>query len=525
MGETRVDLYHLLQDLAGAYPGELEETVLTEIIANALDSGATSIALSTDASRSALTVADNGTGMRRADLRRFHDVAASSKKRGEGIGFAGVGIKLGLLISECVVTETRRGKEHVATRWGLTNRQRAPWQWIEPPGLVGERGTAVQLQLANALSPLLDRGYLESALLAHFEPLFDPYFDQILRPMYPHGIAFTMDGSPIMRTSHDGRLSAEVALKLPRKRIPSAFGYLVKHDAPLSETQRGVAISTYGKVIKRGWDWLGITPASADRVNGLIEAPALSASLTLNKADFLRSGQRGALYLSYRKGLQEAIVSQLGAWGDEHDAAQTRRRATRPVERDLEAVLADLSARFPMLAALVERRPGGSRKLATADTASTFQGPDLFSNPPLNLPADEQTETASEPSESQPADAPPPESERSAAAPPPPGVLTPDGQRKRQPARLGLTIQFESRGADDDIARLIESTVWVNDAHPAYQRAVPSRSEGYHLALSVALALASVAVTPNQERGFVQDFLGRWGEQVARPRNHHSRRR
>ena len=35
MGETRVDLLHLLADLRDAYPGELEETILTEIVANA----------------------------------------------------------------------------------------------------------------------------------------------------------------------------------------------------------------------------------------------------------------------------------------------------------------------------------------------------------------------------------------------------------------------------------------------------------------------------------------------------------
>jgi len=28
MGETRVDLLHLLEDLADAYPGDLEETIL-----------------------------------------------------------------------------------------------------------------------------------------------------------------------------------------------------------------------------------------------------------------------------------------------------------------------------------------------------------------------------------------------------------------------------------------------------------------------------------------------------------------
>ena len=37
MGETRVDLLHLLEDLRDAYPGSLEETILTEIVANSLD--------------------------------------------------------------------------------------------------------------------------------------------------------------------------------------------------------------------------------------------------------------------------------------------------------------------------------------------------------------------------------------------------------------------------------------------------------------------------------------------------------
>src|SRR5439155_8402888 len=60
----------------------------------------------------------------------------------------------------------------------------------------------------------------------------------------------------------------------------------------------------------------------------------------------------------------------------------------------------------------------------------------------------------------------------------------------RRPARYGLTIQIEPRPDDPEIASLVESTVWVNEAHPAYRRAAASRSEGYHLALAVALALA-----------------------------------
>ena len=48
MGETRVDLQHLIEDLRDAYPGSIEETILTEIMANSLDSGASSIQLLTD---------------------------------------------------------------------------------------------------------------------------------------------------------------------------------------------------------------------------------------------------------------------------------------------------------------------------------------------------------------------------------------------------------------------------------------------------------------------------------------------
>src|ERR1043166_3812253 len=149
MGETRVDLLHLLEDLADAYPGDLHETVLTEIIANALDSGAARLILQPDAATRTLTVTDDGSGMTRADLRRFHDVAMSTKERGEGIGFAGVGIKLGLLVSEEVITESRRGASHISTSWSLVSRKRAPWRWTTPLGLVIDRGTAVRLRVSD----------------------------------------------------------------------------------------------------------------------------------------------------------------------------------------------------------------------------------------------------------------------------------------------------------------------------------------------------------------------------------------
>lgn len=518
MGETRVDLQHLLEDLRDAYPGALEETILTEVVANALDSGATYLRLTADPASSILTIVDNGSGMRRRDLVRYHDLAASTKTRGHGIGFAGVGIKLGLLVCEEVVTETRRGKEHVASRWHLAGRHKAPWKWVPPLGLVAEHGTAVQLKLHNALSPLLDEGYLEGALRRQYQPLLEPEFDEMLAVYYPKGFRFEVNGRVLERRRAQGAEVSKLAVCLARKRKPAAIGYLARSESPFPEDQRGLAISTFGKVIKRGWDWLGITPAAPDRMTGMIEAPALAAALTLNKGDFVRVGTRGGLYLGYRKAIQEAVSQQLAHWGDIREAGdRAGRRAVRPMERDLETVLVDLAEEFPLLASLVERRAGGQKRLPMGQATSVEDGHAVLA---LSVMTNaEVPEEAGVPPEApqEPAGVPPPAEEPQGEPRPQPesspGVaVVPGGKGRSRPGRYGLTIRFESHEGDPDLGRLVESTVVINDAHPAYRRAVASRSEGYHIALAVAFALARLAVPPAEEHEFVTAFLIRWGE-------------
>ena len=97
-------------------------------------------------------------------------------------------------------------------------------------------------------------------------------------------------------------------------------------------------------------------------------------------------------------------------------------------------------------------------------------------------------------------------------AEPPAEAATAAGADARLTGRYGMSIQFDERPGDAEPGRLIDSTVWVNTAHPAYRRAVASRSEGYHVATAAALALARVAVEPADEHGFVTAFLTRWGE-------------
>jgi len=530
MGETRVDLHHLLEDLRDAYPGALEETILTEVVANSLDSGATCLRLTANPALSTLTIVDDGSGMRRRDLVRYHDLAASTKTRGHGIGFAGVGIKLGLLVCEDVVTETRRGKEHVASRWHLAGRHKAPWKWIPPSGLVTDHGTAVQLKLHNALSPLLDEGFLEGTLRRQYQPLLEPAFDEMLAAHYPKGFRFEVNGRVLEPQPIHGVEVSKLAICLARKRKPSAVGYLARSESPFPDDQRGLAISTFGKVIKYGWDWLGITPAAPDRMAGMIEAPALAAALTLNKGDFVRVGTRGALYLGYRKAIQEAVSQQLAYWGDVRESGdRAGRRAVRPMERDLETVLVDLAEEFPLLASLVERRAGGQKRLPIGQSSSMENGQGFLAMSVVSgAEAIEDMVTLPEPVQNpdafpQPAEATQgeanPQVESSAEV-----TVVPGPRGRSRPGHYGLSIRFESHEGDPDLGRLVESTVVVNDAHPAYRRAVASRSEGYHIALAVALALARLAVPPAEEHEFVTAFLARWGEALDGPRRRSRKR-
>jgi Histidine kinase-, DNA gyrase B-, and HSP90-like ATPase len=522
MGQTRVDLLHLLEDLRDAYPGDLEETILTEIVANSLDSGARHLRVLADPSERTLVVVDDGRGMTRRELSRYHDVAASTKERGEGIGFAGVGIKLGLLVAEEVLTETRRGETHVATRWRLASRQRAPWNWTPPPGWVKEKGTAVGLRLKNPLSPLLDPGYVEAALRRHFEPLLDAAFDDALAEHYPAGVAFAVNGRLVeKRNAASGAGDrAPVEVRLPRKRKPAALGYVERFAEPVPEDRQGIAISTLGKVIRRGWDWLGVTCTSPSLVAGLVEAPALAAVLTLNKGDFVRAGRRGITYLGYRKAIQEAVSRPLAAWGEARDREDTaRRRAARPLEKDLETVLVDLAEDYPALTALVERRAGGQRRLPTGKdgpltAAAAAVGATTTPDEPRpeidQSPERVETEATAEAPPGPPASAESPERpalEPSAAA-----------QGPKRPSRYGLAIDFEDQPDRAELGRLVESTVWVNTAHPAYGRAVASRADGYHVALTVGLSLAPLAAEPGRSQEFLTEFLARWGESLGRDR-------
>jgi hypothetical protein len=512
MGETRVNLRHLLEDIRDTYPFSVEEVILTELVANSLDSGASEICFTVNADQPGLTVCDNGKGMSPPQLDRYHDVAATTKERGRGIGFAGLGAKLALLVANAVITETRSGPSTNGTYWRLEGTSRAPWELIEPAGrITGESGTAVTLELRHA-SPLTDAGYITAVLQSHFQPLLEDPFRSLMQILYPNGVRLEVNGRPVAPPKFKGMRERRIFnVRGPGGKV-LGVGFLGRSGRDLPEEQQGLGVATYGKVIKRGWEWLGLRPRHPQRVTGLVEVPGLVDTLTTNKADFLKDSSSLKKYYRFRKAIQEVVAPLLRDLGESGPERERASRDVRPLEREVEQVLGSLMDEYPEIAPLVGRRrtrragdalrlePGELTPAVLAEAldglAGKKEGPGgngcLATAPPLRraenlLEANEDGDLR---------------------------VALVAGKRLGP----GLRIGFDDARERDDLGWLLENTIWINQAHPAYRKAASTGNESYHVVLSVVWVLLGHLDDRHSAQEFIGQFLSGWGRRAEASR-------
>lgn len=180
--------------------------------------------------------------------------------------------------------------------------------------------------------------------------------EAILKHVYKKGVDFFVNGSPVALSQQELAFpSGTFKVFLGGKRgSPAGFGYLAKSDSDLAEGLFGMAISTYGKVVKRGWEWIGVTPKHPFRIYGVVEIPGLSQILTTNKTDFLNDAASLKKYYRFRKSVQETIIPMLQEFGESEIPSQAPpEKRLRPLEREIEYALRNLVGDFPELASLV----------------------------------------------------------------------------------------------------------------------------------------------------------------------------
>jgi len=150
--ESNVNFRNLIRDLTDMYTYDVAEVVMIELVANALDAGATAISVDYNPDVKILVVSDNGSGMSLEQFRKYHDLAAGLKSRGSGIGFAGLGAKISFNIAERVITETRSMSFEGGSNWQLVRQEdgneQLIWEDLTPEHLDG-CGTRIEVDFTE----------------------------------------------------------------------------------------------------------------------------------------------------------------------------------------------------------------------------------------------------------------------------------------------------------------------------------------------------------------------------------------
>jgi hypothetical protein len=82
----------------------------------------------------------------------------------------------------------------------------------------------------------------------------------------------------------------------------------------------------------------------------------------------------------------------------------------------------------------------------------------------------------------------------------------------------GLRIGFDDARERNDLGWLLENTIWINRAHPAYRKAASTGNESYHVVLGVVWVLLGHLDDRHSAQEFIGQFLSGWGRRAEASR-------
>lgn len=510
-GKSGVDVRHAIQLIASQYSFEPQKAALIELVANGLDARATRIEVRWDEQQGVLEVTDNGCGMERQQLEKYHDLATSRKTWQEGIGFAGQGAKIALNFCHRVITETYSKSYRGWSEWWLEGSE-APWK-IQDGKTKGLRhqGTRVAL-LLNPTAKGYDEASIKETLVEHYAPLLDkslvriytgevpPAFlkkkaVQLSQPIYSKGLRFLVNDEPVMLPFSVEELEnfKVVSLLLRRKfRVIGYFGLAKDGARPV---EPGVSVCTYGKVVER--TWFKKEPQQKERIVGWIEAPFLIRAVTTDKCRFQKGNQ---LWDGFFRKAQAEFTRWLQESGLLATSSGKKAKFTS-LEKEINSILTSFPE-FSFYGGKVERevampdRVGEQRQLGLGvqDVGGTAGG-EGEGNGVGVWPGEEEKEA--------------------------PTLMPGSGPPATTRLRLGkggVSITFEDQPTLEKEAWFDGANVCINRAHSAYTKAERKGLVEYHIMKSAVLSLLEFTMekeaTPDYHKAFdtMQRFFKVWGE-------------
>lgn len=491
-----IDYEHFLDDIRDMYPFSVEEAVLVELVANSLDAKTSLIDIRFDPAENLFHLTDNGHGMEAKGFEMYHNFSTSFKRKGQGIGFAGLGAKLALRISERIVTETRSKKFWGTSEWKFERKRKTAhpvWYDLQERTLPHE-GTRVTIYLKHKSSPLVSAFEVRRMILAHYLPLLvAKEFYQSVRLYRP--ITVLINGELLEVPELKPEKVKQYVLRRGRSRKPYALARFELHAVALPEAMQGIAISTFGKIIRR--DWMKQHVKEFERITGIVEVPELVECLTTSKCDFRKDGTAGAKYYRFSKAAQQ----EFRRWLEEinlleHQEASPDREVQR-LQRLVNHIVAEIPDLQQFYGFRQERETlvhsadgdGRGRIHEASPVAEHTSGPEGLTQQEESGEADEARRA---------------------------GITLEEGkdlpaERRLRSAKFGPAIRHINVPERADISWMEGETVLINTAHPTYHKASEKKVLEYHNLFAVALAMLREVPSAQEKLALLEQFMSEWG--------------
>jgi hypothetical protein len=505
--ETTADWRKLVRDLADMYPFDVTEVVIVELIANCLDARPERIKISIGSRRGkpVLVVEDDGRGMSEREFHEYHRFAATLKRRGSGIGFAGLGAKISFNIADRVITETRSASFSGASDWSFRADGSLKWDDIAVKRLRG-RGTRVEVRFRPAERLFYPSSEDLIALLRrHYLPLLDSKFLELYQLLgcYSRRLRFVVNGQRVRPFKVAAEFSLEKVRRFRPERAGRQFGYgifgLAASEYPVSPDICGVLLCTRGKVIKG--DLFNQFPGPmAPRLFGMVEAPDFVNFLTTPKTDFVRAGRHREFERLYDP-IRQEFKSWLKGLGIETAEAVGTEEAAR-LEKELRKLVEEVPELGQFFGfrstrkALVEAKEGPPTAGLQEGMEQTFPVGEGEGNggegPGIAGEGEQPGEALAENVEG--------------------------GDRPAKPisrtGRRGPKVAFVEAPDRIDLAWVDGNNVVINSGHPAYVKVRPHAGQRrLHSLFAIASAVQSFLGTAGgPDSTFVDRMMAAWGK-------------
>lgn len=495
-GKSGVNVKRLVQNIADQYPFKPQIAAIIELVANSLDAMASRIEITLSKEPGILEVVDNGLGMNKRQFREYHDFAATTKKRGKCIGFAGQGAKLALNFCKEVLSETWSTDYRGYSEWYLRGND-APYKIYDAQLLsLNHFGTKVTLYLDKQSVDFYTEELMKEVLLEHYFPLIDSKLKEVYKKAFHReGIRILLNGDEIITDPSIEYLledRKDIAITVYRK--PRAVG-MIGRIKNANAFYPGVMICTYGKVIER--TYFKKEPKEKEKIVGWIEAPYLIEAVTTDKCRFQKGNK-------IWEGFFRKAQNEFSRWLEETGLLE------KPVRRELDytnlekeinsilknlpelsffgsriqrdVAMPDINGEKREMGEGIQKVPGTRGGETPGEGVSIHPGEEIGESPTL-------------------------ESGEGITATPKPRTI-----------RGGIRITEDERPDLDKEAWFDGETVTVNKSHPAYPKAKTSGLLNYHLLKSVVMGLIEFNLERDPEASYQrvfelqQKFFKVWGE-------------